>query len=612
MQIAKQVIRKALPEIILFLVIAVLGLVYIRYVWIKFEKEQSENVLQIGNSVASTISATDLKELSANPGDIYKSQYLRLKEILKSIIRVNSKARFAYIYTEKNGKIYFMVDSEPEGSLDYSPPGQEYTEAKPEDLQPFIDGKAMVTSPLPDRWGTWVSVLIPIRDEATGKPIAVFGLDFNAKHWHDRLIFEVVESTIILSLLLLTFLFAVSIKFKNNALKKEITERKRAEKAVIEALSIAESGNRLKTAFMNNISHEIRTPLNGILGFTGLILQPDITEEEKKQYYSLIEASSKRLIQTVTSYMDISLIATGTMEVKKNLFDLHKVLQNLYDQYESLCQVKNIFLTLKMPDKVQKMMLLSDAELFQKVLSCLLDNAVKFTAKGSVSFGYVVKPGLIEFFVSDTGLGISKEAQTRIFEDFVQEESLLTRGHEGSGLGLSIAEGVASLLGGKIRLESEKGSGSVFFFDIPYEGTVTEQPSAEVEEKMDLWHSSPVVLIAEDDESNLFYLERILIKRGVNVFTAVNGREAVDQCHAHPEISLVLMDLKMPVMDGFEATRAIRLFRPELPVIAITAFSMSGDKKKALEAGCNEYLAKPVSKIELFEILSKHGIPINA
>ena len=612
MQLAKQVIKKALPEIILFIVIAVLGLMYIRYIWIKFDKEQSENVLLIGKSVEATLSLSDLKELSATPDDISKPQYLRLKETLKAIIRVNTKARFAYIYTEKNGKIYFLADSEPEDSKDYSPPGQEYTEAKPEDIQPFRDGKELVTTPLPDRWGTWVSVLIPIKDEVTGKPIAVLGMDFNAKLWHNRLLFEILESSILVVSLLLVFLFAVNIKFKNYTLKREITERKHAEAAVIEALFRAESGNRLKTAFMNNISHEIRTPLNGILGFTGLIMQSDITGEEKKQYFSLIEASSKRLINTVTSYMDISLIASGTMDVKKHPFELNKILHHLYDQYEPLCTVKNLILCMNISDNAQELILFSDPELVQKVISGLLDNAVKFTTKGEISFGYLVKPGFVELFVKDTGSGIRKEAQTRIFEDFVQEESLLTRGHEGSGLGLSIAKGVVGLLGGEIRLESEKGAGSTFFFEIPYDGIVPEPISVEPKGNKVFIENNPVVLIAEDDESNLFYLERILTKRGVVVFTSVDGKEAVEQCHSHPEISLVLMDLKMPVMDGFEATRSIRFFRKELPIIAITAFSMSGDKKKALEAGCNEYLAKPVSKIELFEILSKHGIQINA
>lgn len=232
-----QIIRKAIPEIFLFLVITVLGAVYIRYADKKIDREQNENLLLIGRSIEATLPKEDLKFLEAKPDDIHKPQYQVLKNILKEIIRVNSNARFAYLYTELNGKIFFIADSEPEDSKDYSPPGQEYTEAKSEDKQPFRDGKELVTGTLTDRWGTWISVLIPVKDAATGKTMAVFGMDFNARSWHRSLLFEALESSLLIVLFMVVLFISVRIKVKNSSLKREITERKQAEEALLESES---------------------------------------------------------------------------------------------------------------------------------------------------------------------------------------------------------------------------------------------------------------------------------------------------------------------------------------------------------------------------------------
>ncbi|MCX6278683.1 MAG: PAS domain S-box protein [Bacteroidetes bacterium] len=258
------------------------------------------------------------------------------------------------------------------------------------------------------------------------------------------------------------------------AVKEDITALKKLITNLEAAKEKAEAGNRLKTAFMNNISHEIRTPLNGIIGFSSLIIQPDFTDEEKQQFYTFINASSNRLINTITSYMDISLIASGNIEIHRKPFKLQNILNQFYEQFEPLCTVKNLILRLIIPKKADDIILYSDYELIQKALSHLLDNAVKFTNAGEISFGYFIKTGLLEFFVTDTGNGISKEAQARIFENFVQEEVVNTRGYEGSGLGLSIAQGIARLLGGEIRVESEKNTGSTFYFYVPYDAIDNE------------------------------------------------------------------------------------------------------------------------------------------
>ncbi len=219
-------------EILLFLIIAVLGIIYVHYTWVKFENDKSKQVLQIARSIAATLPITDLTELDAKPDDINKPEYQSIKEILKKVISVNPKASFAYLYTQKEGKIYFIADSEPAESEDYSPPGQEYTEAQPQDRQPFSDGKEHVTPPLTDRWGTWISVYIPVKNESSGNIIAVFGMDFNAKLWDTLLFYAVFKSSLIIILLLLTCYFLIRIIAKNRRLNHEMAIRKQVDEAL--------------------------------------------------------------------------------------------------------------------------------------------------------------------------------------------------------------------------------------------------------------------------------------------------------------------------------------------------------------------------------------------
>jgi signal transduction histidine kinase len=226
---------------------------------------------------------------------------------------------------------------------------------------------------------------------------------------------------------------------------------------------------RLKSAFIYNISHEVRTPLNGILGFSGLLMQHNITLEEKKKFYSCIKTCSDQLLSIITKYIDISLIASGNMEMKRKTFNPYLILTMLMEQFQPICAELHLDLYLKTPGKAENITLCSDDGLLIKVLSHLLNNAVKFTQKGKITFGYKLKSGLLEFFVKDTGTGINKEAKSRIFENFHQEEESILRGKNGSGLGLSIASGLLRLLGAEIVVESEKGAGSTFTFALPYD-----------------------------------------------------------------------------------------------------------------------------------------------
>ena len=389
---------------------------------------------------------------------------------------------------------------------------------------------------------------------------------------------------------------------------QDITERKQAEEGLRKALVKAESVDRLKTAFIHNISHEVRTPLNGILGFSSLLAMPGLTDEEKEGFFSMIQLSSNRLLKTITDYMDISMIVSGTIEVNKKSFDLHEILNNLQKQFQPICDVKFLELKIDIPNQTESFILHSDSELFSKVISHLLDNAIKFTDKGEIVFGYTIESGLLKLFVKDTGIGINKETNDRIFESFITEEYSATRIFEGSRLGLSIAHGMVGLLGGEIGFKSEKDIGSTFFFSIPIEAKEKGADKPAKKEIKALIFERPVILIAEDDKACLTFLEIVLRKANIGMISACNGKQAVELCHNHPEISLVLMDIVMPVMDGIAAIREIKSFRENLPIIAITAYAIYGDEKRAIEAGCIDYLSKPVDKDVLLKKLKHFGV----
>jgi len=369
------------------------------------------------------------------------------------------------------------------------------------------------------------------------------------------------------------------------------------------ALVKAEAGDKLKTAFINNISHEIRTPLNGILGFTEMTLNPDSSPEDNELFFSIIKKSSKRLLSTVTSYMDISLLVSGTMETSRRSSNLDRLIKEIYNDFTEICSSKDIGLKVRKHDSAEPLILHTDIEKLRKIISHLLDNAVKFTQTGSITFGYEINDNDIVFSVSDTGTGIKTDALNIIFDAFMQADVSPTRGYEGSGLGLSIANGLVKLLGGKLWVDSERGSGSTFYFTLP----VSENPVLTLSKTTEIPKakpsSKPLILVAEDDDSNFKYIEIVLLYAAYEVIRAENGIEAVECCRTHPEVRLVFMDIKMPLMDGFEATRQIKTFMPALPVIALTAHVTVEDENAAIAAGCNEYVTKPVTKARLLEII---------
>ncbi|NVO21700.1 MAG: response regulator [Bacteroidetes bacterium] len=385
----------------------------------------------------------------------------------------------------------------------------------------------------------------------------------------------------------------------------DITERKKNELELLKAKEKAEESDKLKTSFLANMSHEIRTPMNAILGYTELIISPEYADEEKHEYISVISKSSKQLLKIINDILEISKIATGQLTASHEQFILNDLLKEIHTENLPAANSKKLKFTFdfSLPNPASKINF-DDAKLKQ-ILNVLIDNAIKFSEKGSIKFGYYLKESILEFYVKDEGIGISKENQEIIFERFRQLEDSYTRKYGGSGLGLPIAKAFVELLGGSIRVESELGVGSTFTFSIPYipvESAVKQNSSSGIPEDFQDY----VFLVAEDDDINFVYMERLLMRTNAAIIRAANGKEAVDYCLAGNSVDLILMDINMPFMNGLEATHIIRERYPELPIIAVTAYSLSGDKETCISAGCNDYIAKPILRDELFRKLHQY------
>ena len=396
------------------------------------------------------------------------------------------------------------------------------------------------------------------------------------------------------------------------AIKEDITERKKTELELVKAKEKAEESDRLKTAFLANLSHEIRTPLNAIIGFSDILRSNVMNEQQRNDYFSIIEQSSHTLLKLIDDIIDVAKIEANHIRIVPHEFDLTGLMNELYLTFgrEIKLLENGVELKLSVPDK-KEFLILADATRVRQILSNLLQNAIKFTQKGSIEFGYVIgrDSKTIEFFVRDTGIGIPKDKLKVIFNRFRQVDDSTTREFGGTGLGLWISKNLAELMSGNIYVESKEGSGSTFFFVLPLEeGVVVSdiRPSKENEkEKRGIDWSTKIILIAEDNDSNYEYLKAVLSVKKANVLRARNGKEVLDKLDDHSNVDLVLMDINMPELNGYETTRLIKKMYPGMPVIAQTAFAMSEDRGKSIEAGCDEYIAKPIQARKLIDILKK-------
>ncbi len=394
----------------------------------------------------------------------------------------------------------------------------------------------------------------------------------------------------------------------------DITKRKQAENELIKAKEKAEEGDRLKSAFLANMSHEIRTPMNGILGFTELLKTLKLKSEEQQNYIGIIEKSGARMLSIINDIISISKIEAQQIEVTVSYTNVNEQLEYIYHFFRLEAEQKKLHLSFKngLPQKEAEIK--TDSEKVYAVLTNLVKNALKFTQTGSIELGYLKKDGFLEFYVKDTGPGIAEEQKKIIFERFRQGREGLNRSYEGAGLGLSISKAYVEMLGGKIWVENNAANngnppGATFFFTIP------AHPVKEME------HVSQVVspaqstknetrklkiLIVEDDKVSEILLIKMVEGLAKTIIKTTSGVEAVEACRKNPDIDLVLMDINMPEMDGYEATREIRKFNREVIIIAQTAYALTGDREKSIAAGCNNYISKPIDRVHLRKLINKY------
>ncbi len=388
---------------------------------------------------------------------------------------------------------------------------------------------------------------------------------------------------------------------------RDITHHKQIEEELKKALLKAEESDKLKSAFLANMSHEIRTPMNGVLGFTRFLKKPNLPIEKQRKYISIIEQSGLRMLNLINDIIDISKIESGNMEVNYGNINIHEMFASLFSFFEPQAKKnknKLLYVT-SLPD--HKAYVFTDNEKITAIFTNLIKNAIKYTSNGKIEFGYELKENMFEFYVKDTGIGIPQDRLDAIFERFVQADLRVAQPYEGAGLGLSIAKAYVEMLRGKIRVESEENKGSTFYFTIPIKGkkvdkkVVTQEKEIDINEKL----REITVLVADDDETANVYLEEVLEGKCKRILHARNGKQAVDIIQKEKDINLILMDIKMPVMDGYTATRMIKQYNENVIIIAQTAYAMSGDKEKAIKAGCNGYITKPINQNELLLIMNQ-------
>jgi signal transduction histidine kinase len=405
-----------------------------------------------------------------------------------------------------------------------------------------------------------------------------------------------------------------------------LCERKKAEKALqksneqlskvnkelmntIEELKISREkaieSDRLKSAFLANMSHEIRTPMNGILGFANLLSDKDISEEEKASYLEIINNCANQLLVILDDLIDLAKIEANQLAIHKREVNINELMNELFVLFSPKIAEGIKFKYVPVSDTNGDIIVLTDHVRLKQILSNLINNAIKFTKQGSIQYGYSIKENELEFYVKDTGLGISPEKQKIIFQRFVQAEASENRTFGGTGLGLTISKALVEMLGGTIWVESTPGKGSCFYFTIPgiKASKYIKKNINYKENDTEFAESDKVILLVEDDEMNNRYIETILNIADVKLLRAVNVTKAIEYINKSPHIKAILMNMKVSFADTFNAIRSLKQLRPDIPVIIQSGFLTTDDKARALQAGCDYYISKPVMKEELLSIL---------
>ncbi|MCG6185964.1 PAS domain S-box protein [Maribellus maritimus] len=393
---------------------------------------------------------------------------------------------------------------------------------------------------------------------------------------------------------------------KAYGVNQDITERKNTEIELRKAKKKAEEADKLKSAFLANMSHEIRTPMNGILGFTSLLKEPGLTGQEQNKYVEIIQKSGERLLNTVNDIVEISKIETGNVKVILRVMNISKHILTLYDFFSLEAKRKGLKLLIENKLSNDESLIKTDKSKLSSILSNLLKNAIKFTKSGTIRIGCERRADMIVFFVRDTGIGIPENRRKAIFNRFEQADVEDSRVFEGSGLGLSIAKSYAEMLGGKMWVESEENKGSTFYFTVHHNAEIQLKKGEEKMSSEEGTYEKLKILVAEDDEVSQIHLDIILKNEVREILFAKTGIDAIDIAKKNPDIDVILMDIKMPKMNGLDAVKKIKEFNRDVVIIAQTAFALEGDKQKAIDAGCDDYISKPIIKKEIISMIQKN------
>jgi CheY-like chemotaxis protein/two-component sensor histidine kinase len=360
------------------------------------------------------------------------------------------------------------------------------------------------------------------------------------------------------------------------------------------------------------MSHEIRTPINGILGFANLMEMRVFPRDKEVQYLRIINNSGKILLSLINDIIDIAKIEAGQITIENIDVDLHALLTDLCEFYQGekiRREKQHIDIQFVLPENPVITSIITDPFRLRQIINNLISNALKFTERGHIQFGYKIEYDQIIFFVKDTGIGMSDEETKIIFERFKQTGSS-SKKKEGTGLGLAISKGLVELLSGKIMVKSEVGIGSEFLFNIPLQtGSNKLLPEVGFCQSIALpkykWKGK-ILLLVEDEEVNYKYIYDLLEESEINILHVTTAEEAINICHSQQQIDIILMDMRLPGINGFEATRMIKKFRGEIPIIAQTAYAMENEQKECYKAGCDHYLTKPFDQELLLKVLNNY------